>query len=72
MPDFAMCKDSECPSRFTCERFTATPSGWQSYVDFRHYPGTGACHAYIIDRRTRDELHTIAHNTVAGKETPTP
>jgi hypothetical protein len=32
MPDLAMCKGGGCPMRDNCYRFTATPSGRQSYM----------------------------------------
>lgn len=36
MPDISMCLNEECPMRFECYRFTATPSPYaQRYADFK-------------------------------------
>jgi len=48
MPDISMCMNNTCPLRSHCYRFTATPSQYQTYADFKpddndtcddYYPG---------------------------------
>lgn len=33
--DISMCTDHHCPVKETCLRYTATPSMYQSYADFK-------------------------------------
>lgn len=35
MPDISMCNNATCPFKEQCYRFTAKPSNWQSYADFK-------------------------------------
>ena len=45
MPDITMCKDRQCERKATCYRFTAKPSGRQSY--FARSPrDNDYCHHY--------------------------
>lgn len=47
MPDIAMCRDDERPSRLTCLRFMATPSEYrQSYLAAPRVAGEERCYAY--------------------------
>ena len=49
MPDISMCRDSECPSRESCHRFTAVvkDDGWQSYGNFKRPAGADKCESFI-------------------------
>jgi len=52
MPDISMCGSTECPSRDTCYRATATPSEYQSWADFEATRnGRERCDSYIEYRR---------------------
>ena len=47
MPDIAMCRDENCPSRLKCYRFVATPSKWlQSYGGFGRETGDEKCGSF--------------------------
>lgn len=53
MPEWALCKTTECPKRYKCKRFTTTPKlHWQRYEDY--YLGKEPCENYIPLREERD------------------
>lgn len=36
MHDIALCANTKCPLRASCNRYTATPNGeWQTYADWK-------------------------------------
>lgn len=46
MPDITMCTGVGCNKKDTCYRFTATPSGWQSYFCVSPIDQDGNCESY--------------------------
>ena len=45
MPDISMCTGGECPKRFECHRYIATPTpGRQSYISTPPYTKDGCDH----------------------------
>jgi hypothetical protein len=56
MPDIAMCKGDNCPSKHTCYRFLATPSEYvQSYFHPTPNTETGKCDEYWEARPIKDK-----------------
>ena len=43
MPDIALCKNENCPSKDSCYRYTAKPSCHQVYAKFTVLPGQDRC-----------------------------
>jgi hypothetical protein len=56
MPDITMCLGNECSIRNYCFRFTATPSGRQSFSDFR-CKEDGKCDNFLQDFRVEKPVH---------------
>jgi hypothetical protein len=56
MPDITMCIGNECLIKNYCFRFTAKPSGWQSFADFR-CKEDGKCDHFLQDRRAAAPVH---------------
>lgn len=46
MPDIAMCRDMNCPSRNTCYRFTAKPNIFQPYQNWNRQEDQEKCPAW--------------------------
>lgn len=54
MPDISMCKNTECPLKDTCYRFTATPSEpVQSYSDFKYDEKKGCDYYWKIKKKNK-------------------
>lgn len=53
MPDIAMCTNKKCPSRLKCHRFTAQPSGWQSYTTYTVPKGKKKCESFYDNKGLR-------------------
>lgn len=47
MPDLALCRNVECPSRWHCYRFIAQPSCHQVYARFTAEKSKDRCDYYI-------------------------
>ncbi len=45
MNDITMCKNNDCKDRQKCYRYTAMPSSYQSYADFKPRKD-GECDSY--------------------------
>ena len=43
MPGIAMCQNEDCQAKRQCYRYTAKPSYWQAYHDFKLSPGATMC-----------------------------
>lgn len=35
MPDISMCANNKCRKKYSCYRYCAKPSEWQSYMEFK-------------------------------------
>lgn len=54
MPDISMCENQKCPSRKSCQRYTAIPNGyWQTYADFEVEEGDDKCEYYLDNKKTK-------------------
>lgn len=54
MPDYAMCADSECPSREICQRFKAIPKPFrQSWLPNMREKGWDRCGHFVQVEKVR-------------------
>lgn len=50
MPDISLCRNTNCPLRKNCYRFTAKPDEFiQSYSNFTYNAITQSCHHFMQD-----------------------
>ncbi len=54
MPDISMCRNEECEKNKRCYRFTAPPSTWQSYSDFKP-DDKGECKFFMSLNKIKEE-----------------
>ena len=48
--DISLCRNTNCPLRNNCYRFTAKPDEFrQSYTNFSYNPITQSCHHFMQD-----------------------
>ncbi len=67
MPDIAMCKDHECPSRHVCWRYLAPPTpDWQPYAAFERLRKTDRCDFYW--RITNGKLPGVLRDALLAAE----
>ena len=66
MPDYSMCRNPECESRYTCARYMWEPNPWrQAYADFKPEEGKDKCDYYFwVDdapctKRTVEQMKKI-------------
>lgn len=63
MPDISMCKNTECPLKDTCYRFTATPSEpVQSYSDFKYDEKKGCDYYWKIKKKIKKNERFLSKN----------
>ena len=61
MPDISMCKDDNCPARYTCYRYMAEPDTYQAYADFaRPVEGITCNHYFSISPWPTSGLGSMA------------
>lgn len=56
MPDISMCDNKQCPLRFKCYRFTATPNPYrQSFGNFEYDEKKEKCEYFWDNKEYRNE-----------------
>lgn len=55
MSYLSMCQDDSCPSAKKCHRHEASPSEYQSYMDFGRPKGAKKCAAFMKVRERKEK-----------------